>query len=111
MSSTLQGVSSLSREDEETAAFQNWLWGRMSPQDFAIIWSPVSYSEIGLLCGVSTSTVQHWLCAPTAKTHRIPGDRPQRLLALIDWWLRTFNLTPQQLLAQFDQYLRQRSLE
>ena len=111
MSSTLQGVSSLSREDEEAAAFQNWLWGRMSPEDFAIIWSPVSYREIGLLCGVSTSTVQHWFCTPTTKTRRIPGDKHQRLLALMDWWLRTFELTPQQLIAQFEQYLRQRSLE
>jgi hypothetical protein len=101
----------MSREDEEAAAFQNWLWGRMSPQEFAIIWSPVSYREIGLLCGVSTSTVQHWLSAPTATSYRIPGDRPQRLLALMDCWLRTFGLTPQQLIAQFEQYLRQRSKE
>jgi hypothetical protein len=83
----------------------------MSPEDFAIIWSPVSYREIGLLCGVSTSTVQHWFCTPTTKTRRIPGDKYQRLLALMDWWLRTFELTPQQLIAQFEQYLRQRSLE
>ena len=101
----------MSREDEDAAAFQNWLWGRMSPQEFAIIWSPVSYKEIGLLCGTSVSTVQHWLSDPTSTSHREPGDRPQRLLALIDWWLRTFELTPQQLLTQFEQYLRQHSKE
>lgn len=94
----------MSRENEETAVFQNWLWGRLTPGDFAIIWAPVSYTEIGLLCGVSASTVQHWFAAPTATSHRVPGDRSQRLLALMDWWLRTFELTPQQLVAQFEQY-------
>ena len=107
MSSTAQEVRDLIREDEETAAFQNWLWGRMSPEEFAILWSPVSYRHIGLLCGVSTSTVQHWFCSPSTTSHRIPGDKPQRLLALSDWWLRTFNFTPSELVAQFDQYLRQ----
>lgn len=101
----------LGRENEETVAFQNWLWGRISPEDFAIIWAPVSYREIGLLCGVSASTVQHWFSDPTTTSHREPGDRPQRLLALVDWWLRTFNFTPMQLVAQFEQYERQRLLE
>ncbi len=101
----------LSRENEETAAFQNWLWGRLSPEDFAIIWAPVGYREIGLLCGVSASTVQHWFSDPTAASYREPGDKPQRLLALASWWLRTFNFTPQQLVAQFEQYERQYSLE
>ena len=101
----------MSNENEETAAFQNWLWGRMSPEEFAIIWTPVGYREMGLLCGVSTSTVQHWFSDPAAASHREPGDKPQRLLALADWWLRTFNFTPIQLLAQFEQYLRQRSKE
>jgi hypothetical protein len=107
MSSTAQEVRDLIREDEETAAFQNWLWGRMSPEEFAILWFPVSYRHIGLLCGVSTSTVQHWFCSPSTTSHRIPGDKPQRLLALSDWWLRTFNFTLSDLVAQFDQYLRQ----
>jgi hypothetical protein len=101
----------LGRENEETVAFQNWLWGRISPEDFAIIWAPVSYREIGLLCGVSASTVQHWFSDPTTTSHREPGDRPQRLLALVDWWLRTFNFTPMQLLAQFEQYEKQHLLE
>lgn len=101
----------MGRENEETVAFQNWLWGRISPEDFAIIWAPVSYREIGLLCGVSASTVQHWFSDPTTTSHREPGDRPQRLLALVDWWLRTFNFTPMQLVAQFEQYERQRLLE
>ena len=101
----------MTRENEETAAFQNWMWGRMSPNDFAIVWAPVGYREIGLVCGVSASTVQHWFSDPTATSHREPSDRPQRLLALTDWWLRTFNFTPRQLSAQFEQHLRQRSLE
>ncbi len=101
----------MGRENEETVAFQNWLWGRISPEDFAIIWEPVSYREIGLLCGVSASTVQHWFSDPTTTSHREPGDRPQRLLALVDWWLRTFNFTPMQLIAQFEQYEKQRLLE
>ncbi len=101
----------MGRENEETVAFQNWLWGRISPEDFAIIWAPVSYREIGLLCGVSASTVQHWFSDPTTTSHREPGDRPQRLLALVDWWLRTFNFTPMQLLAQFEQYEKQHLLE
>ncbi len=87
------------------------MWGRMSPNDFAIVWAPVGYREIGLVCGVSASTVQHWFSDPSATSHREPSDRPQRLLALTDWWLRTFNFTPRQLSAQFEQYLRQRSLE
>ncbi|HEY9666387.1 MAG TPA: hypothetical protein V6C91_06255, partial [Coleofasciculaceae cyanobacterium] len=62
------------------------------------------------LCGVSASTVQHWFSDPTAASHRQPSDKPQRLLALTDWWLRTFNFTPMQLIAQFEQYERQRSL-
>lgn len=92
----------LTKENQESAAFQNWLWGKLHPQDFSIIWAPVSYREIGLLCGVSASTVQHWLGDPTAVSHREPGDRYQRLLALADWFLSTFELTPQQLIAQFE---------
>ncbi|MEW6495764.1 MAG: hypothetical protein AB1589_25075 [Cyanobacteriota bacterium] len=100
----------MNRENEQTTAFQNWLWGCMSPEEFAIIWAPVTYTEIALLCGVSTSTVQHWFANPTAASHRQPSDRPQRLLALTDWWLRTFDFTPMQLIAQFEHSERQRSL-
>ncbi len=50
--------------------------------DFAIIWAPVSYREIGLLCGISESTVQHWFSHPTTTSHREPADRHQRLLAI-----------------------------
>jgi hypothetical protein len=101
----------LSKEDEEAAAFQNWLWGKLHPQDFAIIWAPVSYREIGLLCGISESTVQHWFSDPTATSHREPADRHQRLLAITGWFLSTFELTPLLLVAQFEQSLQQDLLE
>jgi len=97
----------LNREDEETAAFQNWLWGRLHPLDFSITWAPVSYREIGLLCGVTESTVQHWFSDSNSRSYREPADRQQRLLAITDWFLSTFNLTPQLLVAQFEQDLRQ----
>jgi hypothetical protein len=93
----------LNKEDEEMADFQNWLWGRLHPLDFSIIWAPVSYREIGLLCGVTESTVQHWFSNPNCRSHREPADRYQRLLAITDWFLSTFDLTPQQLIAQFEQ--------
>lgn len=104
-------MSPLNRENEEIAAFQNWLWGKLHPQDFSIIWAPVSYREIGLLCGVSASTVQHWLGNPVATSHREPGERYQRLLALTDCFLSIFELTPQQLIAQFELEEQQREGE
>ena len=94
---------------DEAEAFSNWLWGRMHPQDFQITWGSVKYELLGLLCGVSKSTVQHWFSDPSSPSHRVPGDRHQRTLILIDWLLSTFNLTPEDLAAQFELYWQQQA--
>jgi hypothetical protein len=96
---------------EEIEAFPNWLWGRMHPQDFQSVWGPLRYELLGILCGVSKSTVQHWFSDPRSPSHREPGDRYQRMLILIDWLLSTFSLTPEELLAQFELYRQQQAPE
>ena len=71
----------------------------------------VTYKFLGMLCGVSESTVQHWFADPSSRSYKgPPGDRYQRTLILMDWSLETFNFTPEQLIAQFEQN-RQRHLE
>jgi hypothetical protein len=71
----------------------------------------VTYRSLGMLCGVSESTVQHWFADPSSRSYKgPPADRYQRTLILMDWWLETFNFTPEQLIAQFEQN-RQRHLE
>ncbi len=96
---------------EEAEAFQNWLWGRMHPQNFQIVWGPLRYELLGILCGVSKSTVQHWFSDSSSPSHREPGDRYQRLLSLIDWLLSTFRLTPEELVAQFELEQQQQAPE
>jgi len=92
---------------EEVEVFQNWLWGRMHPQNFQIVWGPLRYELLGILCGVSKSTVYHWFSDPNSPSHREPGDRYQRMFCLIDWLLSTFRLTPEELIAQFELYRQQ----
>ncbi len=74
----------------------------MHPQTFQIVWGPLRYELLAILCSVSKSTVQHWFSDSNAPSHREPGDRYQRMLILIDWLLSTFELTPEELLAQFE---------
>ncbi len=89
---------------QEAEDFQNWLWGQMYPQTFLTLWGTVTYKFLGMLCGVSESTVQHWFADPNARSYKgPPADRYQRTLILMDWWLETFEFTPEQLLAQFEQ--------
>ena len=87
---------------QEVEAFQNWLWGRLHPQDFLIKWGPLGYKELGMLCGVTEITVQHWFSNPNASSHQQPLDKYQRILMVVDWLLTTCELTPEQLIAQFE---------
>ena len=96
---------------EEVEAFPNWLWGRMHPQDFQIVWGSLRYDLLAILCGVSKSTVHQINCDPNSPSHREPGDRYQRMLILIDWLLSTFSLTPEELVAQFELYRQQQAPE
>ena len=81
----------------------------MPPQDFQILWGSLGYELLGMLCGASKSTVQHWFSDKSSPSHREPGDKYQRTLVLIDWWLSTFGLTPEELIAQFELYWQQRA--
>ncbi len=94
------------RENPEVRDFQNWFYGKLHPSDFAILWAPVSYKALGLLAGVTESTVQHWFSDASSGSRWEPADRPMRLLAIAAWWLETFGFTPEQLLAQFEQEAR-----
>ena len=96
------GERQVVRENPEVKDFQNWFYGKQHPSEFAILWAPVSYRELGLLAGVSESTVQHWLSDKDAQSRWEPADRPMRLLAFASWWLKTFGVTPEQLIAQFE---------
>jgi hypothetical protein len=94
-------------EDEWVQAFQDWFFGKMHPRTFLTIWSPVTYREIGLLCGVNETTVARWVGNQSAKFSYEPPAKCQRLLAFIHCWLITFEMTPAELIAQFEQELRQ----
>ncbi|MEA5498314.1 hypothetical protein VB834_15040 [Limnoraphis robusta Tam1] len=86
---------------EDKEAFQNWMWGQMHPQDFLIRWGVIGYTNLGLLCGVSECTVKHWFEDKTASSYRPPAQRYQRLLSQMDWFLETFDLTPEELIQEY----------
>jgi len=96
-------VNVLANENPEAAEFQNWFWGKLHPQEFALLHAPVNYRAIGLFAGVSASTVKHYLQSTGATSYREPGDRVQRLLSLDHWWLDTFEASPDWVLVQFEQ--------
>jgi len=97
----------VANENPEVAFFQNWFWGRLHPQEFAILYEPVDYRTIALFAGVSASTVEHYLQSATASSYREPSSRVQRLLCLADWWLDTFERSPDWVLEQFEQLQQQ----
>jgi hypothetical protein len=100
-------VKLMPAEDEFTQLFQDWFFGKMHPREFSRIWGTITYKEIGLLCGVSETTVARWAGNQSAKFHYAPPDRCQRLLAFIHCWLIIFEMTPAELISQFEQELRQ----
>jgi hypothetical protein len=97
----------MANENPEVALFQNWFWGRLHPQEFALLYAPVDYRAIALFAGVSASTVEHYLQSAAASSYREPSSRVQRLLCLAHWWLDTFEQEPNWVLAQFEQQRHQ----
>ncbi len=91
---------------QEAAEFQNWLWGRLEPRLFAIYYAPVSYHTIALFAGVSENTVKHWMQNPESRSYRQPSQTAMNLLALVAWFLNTFDLTPEELVEIFEQEQR-----